>query len=243
VYGDLVPLERVLLLRQLLPMYNALWSKYDPPPSYGADLRNSFLAAHLGCELLGVWSLGAATLDFLEIQVQIRGPLTVLEFGSGISTVCLARYMLELHGSVDARVFSLEQDNNYARQTRQLLGKLHLEGLARVIEVPVIEQVIEGKKTRCYDLDAANFTRAFGDRHPDFILIDGPMSRTGSRYGVVPLIRNMVGSGAHFFLDDALRDSELEVGRRWSGLPHVEVRGIRLLGHGILEGRILMETE
>ena len=84
---------------------------------------------------------------------------------------------------------------------------------------------------------AAEFVRLVGAIRPTFVVIDGPATET-DRFGTLPLIRPYVKANALFYLDDALRDGELDVARRWARLPYVEVNGIYLTEKGLLQGNV-----
>lgn len=71
------------------------------------------------------------------------------------------------------------------------------------------------------------------------MLVDGPAAEAGARFGTLPLAHPSVSHRAQFVLDDALRDGELTVARRWRSLPYVEVEGIRIVEKGLLTGAIM----
>ena len=240
VYRDApVPLNSLLFLRRLVTGENALAPKYGVARSTGRSLQNHFLASRLADVELGDWPLDHCTLDFLERQIQIHQPEVVLEFGSGVSTACLARYMRELHGDSDrVYVFSIDQELAYARETLQLLKAVEVEKHARVAHAPLREQLIDGSRTTCYDLSGDFVMGLLGGNRPDFVVIDGPAAGPDTRLGTLPLVQPFLKPGALFFLDDALRDGELGVAQRWSQLPAVEVNGVHLFGEGLLVGQV-----
>jgi hypothetical protein len=73
---------------------------------------------------------------------------------------------------------------------------------------------------------------------PDFIVIDGPKAESEARLTTLPQVMPSLHPGASFFLDDALRDGEINIAKYWSKLPHVHVIGIALVGKGFLVGRV-----
>lgn len=81
-------------------------------------LRNESLARMLGDQELGDWSLSPATTDFLEQTILEHRPELVLEFGSGVSTVCLASLQGQIEGDRDSLlVVSIDEDDEPARET------------------------------------------------------------------------------------------------------------------------------
>jgi predicted O-methyltransferase YrrM len=242
LYGDaLVPASLVRLLRRIGGIDDALLPPYGSTPSTG--LRNRYLADSLRDVELGTWSIGAHCLNFLERRIQRLKPQLVLEFGSGVSTVCLARYMRELHGDPDrVYVVSVDQDPRFIADTIKLLDTRQLAQHARIFLSPLRRQTIEGVDALCYDIPDDRFDDAFTARHPDFVLVDGPAADHPARFGTLPLARHWLSARAYFVLDDALRDGELQVGQMWRRLPYVSVNGFYLREKGLLVGSIAGDT-
>lgn len=238
-YGDRpVPLGVVRTLWALLGKPDALALGGRTTAESGRLLRNAFLSSRIANTELGVWGLAVSTLDFLEREIQSRRPRCVLEFGSGTSTACLCRYMQELHGkSRRVYVTSVEQDLGVATRTHELLKTLDLVANVRIVHSPLREQTIEGHDTVCYGISEAVLGALASEAPPDFVVIDGPAAKSGQRFGTLPSVEGVLKPGARFFLDDALRRGELEVGRLWSRRPHVRVDGIHLFGKGLLVGQ------
>ena len=102
---------------------------------------------------------------------------------------------------------------------------------------PLTPQVIEGVQTTCYaSLD--ELRRILGERRADLLVIDGPAGPPGVRFGTLPLARGCASEGATFVMDDALRDGELDVARRWDAMPYLRVRGLQLIEKGLLTGTV-----
>ena len=237
--GAPVPLEQVLSLRATSQCENILLPAEWTVRSTGRSLHNRFLSSRLADVELGTWRLSAWTLNLLERQIQSLKPQVVLEFGSGVSTVCLARYMQELHGDLNRTfVFSIEQDADFAQETTQLLKALQLDRHARVTCAPLRPQVIEGIQTTCYDLPHSLLQSALEHDRPDLVVIDGPAGESNTRFGDLALVRQFLAPQTRFFMDDALRDEELQVAQLWKRLEYIQVDGVYLNDKGLLAGRI-----
>jgi hypothetical protein len=187
---------------------------------------------------LGYWALGPRTIDALVCTIEQTRPGAIIEYGSGVSTVVLGWAVRTVWGpSTQPRVVSVEQSELHAAETRALLARAGLEDEAVVIVAPLAEQDIEGLRTSCYALPD-RLSDAIGGRPADLVVIDGPVGPAGVRFGTLPLARQYLRDGATFLLDDALRDGELEIARRWASLPYARVDGIRLIEKGILVGAV-----
>jgi len=204
-------------------------------------LENTFLSSRLADVELGAWSMHPRGLDLLERHIQENRPRVILEFGSGVSTVCLSRYMYELHGEGDrVYVLSVDQDTDYAVQTGRLLDKYGLGRNTKVVVAKLKEQEVDGTKTTCYDIGAEgllNKKSSEGASVADMLVVDGPAGESGVRFGVMPLARQWLAPDAWVFMDDALRQGELWVAEQWAQRG-LSVRGVHVVGSGLLRARL-----
>jgi predicted O-methyltransferase YrrM len=234
-YGDRpVPLDRILKLQafardpESMP-YRRSRSVY----STGAALHDPFLAGRLAHVELGNWTVAAATMNYLEQAVRRARPSLVLEFGSGISTACFARYLGEGGG-----VLSLEQSEEQREATASLVDSLGLSDAAEVIHAPLVPHVLEGTATLSYAIPTDVYDRV-GSSERVFVFVDGPgIGDRMGRFAALVLIRPYLAPGTPFYLDDALRSYGLDAMRAWGRLPGFVVDGVSFVGHGLGAGRI-----
>lgn len=230
-----MPLEVARRLDAVLPGTNPL---SPPPTSETSDgLSHGTLARELVGQEFGAWSMGVASLNLLQDEISRRRPSLMVEFGSGVSSVCLARYLLDALGQ-DAGVclVSFEQDPDQTQRTRALLRSHGLETLARVETARLVAQDAMGVPFQSYDPEVVDCALQGGS--PDLVLIDGPSGPPGIRFGSLLCITPFLSKETTFILDDAFRSAELEVARRWSGLPNVVVDGLVFVDHGLMFGRV-----
>jgi hypothetical protein len=148
--------------------------------------------------------------------------------------------MREVHGPASGTlVVTVEEDARRCEETYAMAASMELAEHVSVVHAPLERQMIEGRETVCYRL-TSELQSLLGNSHPDFVFIDGPGPTEDplSRFGTLPLCREFLAPGSPFYLDDALRDRELEVGRLWSTVPGISVKGVYLVGHGLLTGRL-----
>jgi hypothetical protein len=146
--------------------------------------------------------------------------------------------MADIHGAARPRVFSVEESDIYMEATGRMLDNAGLSRCVRLARQPLRKRVICGRPTTCYDLEEA-FLRSFLDLEPEVVVVDGPSGGGPARFGTLPLILDHLASPCTFFLDDALREAEIRVAGLWRELPQFELSEIHLVGHGLLEGRIV----
>jgi hypothetical protein len=182
---------------------------------------------------LGDWALDARTLELLWRSLTTRRPSTILEFGSGASTVVLARYGVctDASGGPDITIISLEQNEDAATSTEMLLKSAGLEGRATILVCPL-------NKDGAYQIADDALVRALKGRRLNWILIDGPFGPPGCRIHTLDRLMHLCEANATWFLHDALRDAELEVLHQWQNRPSIRVDGIYSLGEGLATGTV-----
>ncbi|MGH2934166.1 MAG: class I SAM-dependent methyltransferase [Gaiellaceae bacterium] len=179
-----------------------------------------------------------ATLEFLVRRLAQSRPQALLEFGSGRSTVAFAALMADLHADTRARVFSIDEDARYLEQTRKRLEDAGLSDRVRLAHRPVCNQTVMGERTRCYDL-SDEFLAEFLELPVEVIFVDGPSGGGNVRLATLPSVIDRVQRPCVVFLDDALRDDEIAVAQRWARIPGVRLRGVHVIGAGLLEGQLI----
>lgn len=157
------------------------------------------------------WALNPSGLLALSDLVQSSVNGVVLECGSGTSTLWLA-YSVRRKGK--GKVFALEHDNHYAEQTRQLLKDHGLEAYAEVLNVPLVDVETARGQFKWYGVDVSSLG---AQGLVEVLLVDGPPGATGphSRYPAIPVLQDILASGARVLLDDTNREEEREVLEFW----------------------------
>ena len=154
------------------------------------------------------WSASPDFLGIIARHVTEARPKAILECGSGVSTVVLAR-ACELNGV--GRVYSLEHQAVFAERSRSELQRHGLSEHSEILEAPLTPHTLDGREWSWYRLDALPSIKF------DMLVIDGPPETTGplARYPAGPLLFPHLTPGASVFLDDAHRDDEKEAVARW----------------------------
>jgi predicted O-methyltransferase YrrM len=233
-----VALPTLLRLRRFGGRPNILTFKAESVVRSGAALANPYLSQRLADRRLGDWTISAQAMNLLEREIRSRPPRRILEFGSGVSTACLARYMAEnAPGAPGPSVVSVEENEDFCAESRSLVAELDLGELASIHHAPLVRSEVAGRAVNAYDLSAATL-RELEAEPPDLVFIDGPGAAGGhfSRWAVLHTVLPLLSGGFRFYLDDALSDSALEYGRLWDEVPGVEIAGVALVGHGVLVG-------
>ena len=230
-----VPLPLLRFGRSIAPFDNALTPRkgiavLDPRLIDDAGMRRAFEG-----EAFDEWSLNHEAINLLHQRVlQIR-PDSVLEFGSGVSTVVFS-YLLRQHFADDAvRVISVEQNADFAARTEALLARAGSRKTVQFEFPGMAHQAFEGEPVSSYDLGDEILGRVFSAIQPSLIFIDGPFGMGPVRGPVLPRILPYLTRPTTVILDDALRDNEMKILEAWAALPGVSVKGISLIRKGLAE--------
>lgn len=156
----------------------------------------------------------AASPDFLletVREVNRLRPDTVLETGSGASTVIIGLYLKK---AGRGKLISLEHSAEYFEKTRDMLALHGLEGTVDLVYAPLREVPIQGEKWKWYDLNKAELPERI-----DLIVVDGPPEHVQkeARFPAIPLLRERIKDGTVILVDDGRRDGEKAAVERWLG--------------------------
>ena len=155
----------------------------------------------------------AGSPDFLLAitdEILARRPDCVMECSSGVSTIVVAR-CLQMNGAGHA--YCLEHGPEYAAKTRALLKRYGLGDWATVLDAPLQNGDSE---TPWYAEEAIP-----GNIPPiDMLIIDGPPGGTApfARFPALPRLMPRMADHHIVILDDADREDEVKIIRRWMAL-------------------------
>jgi hypothetical protein len=129
-----------------------------------------------------------------------RGP--ILECGSGLSTIligAIAKRRGQSH-------WALEHKSEWAAKSKKYLNRYKLDS------VVLCTKSLKDYGDFCwYDAPVESMPDGFF-----LVVCDGPPGSTkGGRYGLVPIMRERLKPGCVILLDNADREQELAIARRW----------------------------
>lgn len=182
----------------------------------------------LGESELGMWAMDDQTIAYLWKELQRRKPRTILECGAGVSTLVLAAYAAS-QPDREVHVVSVEQSEDVRRATAVQLRSRGIGERVNVLHVPLNE-------AGSYDLQPDELLKATVGRPFDCVVIDGPAGPSGCRTPILPAVTSMCAPGARWFLDDALRGSEINTLASWSSRNDIEIAGVVMVGKGLAIG-------
>lgn len=139
----------------------------------------------------------------------------IIEFGTGISTVIMARLIKK--NNLNSRIFSIEHNADWVDDINNMLRVEKLEEVVTVINAPLCECNLAINKTNWYDSNI--LSKVIGEREFDMVIIDGPPaweeSNMIARYPALPFIMGNLSQNYSIFLDDANRGGEKAIMKLW----------------------------
>lgn len=167
--------------------------------------RNTFLP-HTGM------SLKPYALSFLLNEIIINNRKDIIEFGSGISTIYMAR--LAALNKKELNILSVDDDNNWINKLNEILVEENLTNYVQLIYAPL---KYNATNLEWYDKNILdNYCR---EQKFDLVLVDGPKAylegKDQIRYGALPYVYDKLNNDFIIILDDANRGGERLIMDKW----------------------------
>jgi predicted O-methyltransferase YrrM len=157
------------------------------------------------------WAMDPNDLYHLVATIQFERFETIVECGSGVSTIAIGRLLRQLG---QGHLYSLEEDKAWFDVMAATLAGEQLTDRVTLIHAP-----LEGYAdidSRWYALEKARHIQTRIDRI-GLLLVDGPKSvTTHARYPALPVFAAQLDEKSLVVLDDTRRPNEIAVLERWS---------------------------
>jgi Methyltransferase domain len=158
------------------------------------------------------WALGPEAIQRFIAGLRLRDLAIVVECGSGISTVLIAR---ELAARGSGHVYAIEDDVEWASLVRDMIAERGLSEWADVVTAPLEEINCDGMRFVWYSRRGIELILSLS--RIDALLVDGPKGPTGplARYPALPTFNGQLGPEHLIVLDDARRTDETRIAKLW----------------------------
>jgi len=147
----------------------------------------------------------------------------IIEFGSGISTVVIAKALLqqaEKRQKTAAKLVSFEHLDDYYKKTAEQLANAGLDNAVQLELTPLAPYKAPDNTTYSY-YDFRGILKKLGAEFTGariLVLVDGPPASTG-KHARYPALQHILAyfnaSGIDVLLDDTIRTDEQEIVKRW----------------------------
>ncbi len=148
-------------------------------------------------------------LEKIVNQVMFSGSKKILELGSGLTTLCIAK--LSAFDS-DIQVHCIEHNEEWIKLMQKLIKMNNLQNI-NIDHLPVKDFSDEGFTGRFFDLKGIML-----DTY-DAVIIDGPPANkkelVHSRYPAVHILKNHLKQNGFFYFDDVRRKGEADCLHHW----------------------------
>lgn len=167
--------------------------------------------------------------DLNEIckELALSKPQSLLEFGSGLSTLVIAKLF---ENNLDFKIISIEHDLDWINFMNGIIVENGLTNI-EIIHSKLIEAKYEAFNGLWYDLDLEKLPLF------DVILVDGPpcnaKNRPYSRFFSINAIKSKLKSGGYIYLDDADRPGEKKIIHDWVNKELVKNIRFHKWGRGV----------
>lgn len=138
----------------------------------------------------------------------------VLEFGSGLSTICLANFIVE--ENIDCKLISVESDKEWLNILQKATPHLSSEKRCHFIYAPIREVEFKNNTALWYDVGVLDTLIGDEDLKFDIVLIDGPPGdiAPGVRQNALHYLKNRMSESCVVYVDDCHRDSEKKLAEK-----------------------------
>ena len=154
-------------------------------------------------------------------DVIVNGRRRVVELGSGVSTVLLARLLTRRHPAGGWRLAAVEHDASWAQRVSDQLDRENIGRHVSVVYAPLVAHPLAASGLLWYDEAAvtAGLDAMLRGDLIDLLVVDGPPAYAPghglARYPALPVLQDRLAPAATVVLDDSDRPGEQEVVRRW----------------------------
>lgn len=192
---------------------------------------NAICLSSLGLQFpvfLGGWSIDTFLGKFLVQHLVEHRPKCIVELGSGSSTTLIAR-TLHLMGINNCEHVAVDHEAKYLAISRDYARLNGLEDRVTWLECPL--QHYEKLDKLWY----GGIVEKLAGKKIDLLIIDGPPGslQPMSRFPALPLLLPFMSEHCTLVLDDAIRDEEQEIARRWVAENPMFSVELLLDGHGM----------
>lgn len=241
--GRLMPVPVLLCWRALGYRLTGKASPLLPPPyALGLEpsqIRHPAIRESLAGVRLSHWGMDVECINALARYIEQNRVHSVLEFGSGVSTVVLSLLCREAAGGQGARpqVLSFDEGADYADISRCEIEARGLSDVAHVMHCPLGPRLLDGESVQGYSWESSLSEVVPDGWAADLVLVDGPSSGGLARAAAAVDGLACGKPGCLVLMDDGLRDEEIQCMRHLHRREYITFRGVMPVGKGLAVGR------
>lgn len=164
------------------------------------------------------WTISPSVILHILNDIVINKRRNIIEFGSGASTLYMARLIQTL--KLDTKLYSVESNEEWMKKMEDELSLYNLQGIVTLIHAPLTKApkniCLKGQEL-WYCIDSIN-EKLGATQEFDLVVVDGPFggSTPFARYSAIPFLKSRLSNNWGVFLDDSRRDDEREIANLWA---------------------------
>lgn len=173
---------------------------------------------------LTTWSISPSTILHVLNDITINQRRHIVEFGSGASTIYIAR-LIKTNG-LDTKFYSVESNLDWLEKMKSDIARFELQDFVVFINAPltiVPKEYAHKEQNLWYD---TNILEHILEKKMkiDLVLVDGPNegSTPYARFSALPFLLSRLSTNVSVFLDDTDRGQEKEIVIEWVNLLGVK---------------------
>ncbi|MCB9283048.1 MAG: class I SAM-dependent methyltransferase [Lewinellaceae bacterium] len=173
-------------------------------------------------------SIPLSTLATICNDVVVNGRKTVVEFGSGISTIILASLFQK--NKIEGKIISIDHDAGWLGILKSLAEAMGTSAYIHFVHAPLAPSKLALNGLDWYDIQSSAIEKLLGGTRVDALLVDGPYAYKKAlrlaRYPALPFIEPFLAENCSILLDDTNRRGEKQILKRWAGDYRLSFRSI-----------------
>lgn len=158
-------------------------------------------------------TLAEDTLSFLKYLIINENISSILEFGSGISTLLISKVLHEYLNLENYDYYCIDDSKDYLLKTKNAVFERYPNNIVHFIHAPIAKIKINKMKYLGYSNKVIQ--NSIKDVKFRLILIDGPLSHKYRRETSLYLALPYIDVDSLILLDDSNRDFERDDIRKW----------------------------
>ncbi|MEQ8577065.1 MAG: class I SAM-dependent methyltransferase [Balneola sp.] len=160
--------------------------------------------------LMTGWAATPELIYTILKEISFQKPLTIFEIGSGSSTIISSLFLKKMG---NGKVISIDHDDKYYGQNKAGLETYEVDHIAELYHAPLKKYTIKDSEYLWYNLENVPIPDKI-----DLLVIDGPPFKLNpnARYPALPLLYKHLNDKAVIILDDADREDEGFIVRKWA---------------------------
>jgi len=175
------------------------------------------------------WSISPSVILHILNDIVINKRKNIIEFGSGASTLYIARLIQTL--KLEVKFYSVESNEDWIQKMKKELTLYNLQDVVTLIYAPLKEapeNLCLKEQKLWYDTEIINKALE-NNKAIDLIIVDGPYggSTPFARYSAIPFLQDRLAKEIGVFLDDARREQEHEIAHQWAEILNLKPRNFR----------------